>query len=74
MLPADCHRKLWPEICDYVISFYIYRIVLQDSIENKPRKVKMIAIVPVDVQIALYKYVRIMEFVSTAFDNDVWKS
>lgn len=58
-------------ICNYVISFYIYQTTLQDSIENKPRKVKMIAIVSVDVQIALYKYVHVMEFVSTPFDNDV---
>lgn len=34
----------------------------------------MIAIVSVDVQIALYKYVRVMEFISSAFDSDVWKS
>lgn len=74
MLLADYHHKLWLGICDYVISFYIYQIILQDSIENKPRKVKMIAIVSVDVQIALYKYVRVMEFASSAFDNDVWKS
>lgn len=74
MLLADCHYKLWLGICHYVISFYIYQIILQDSIENKPKKVKMIAIVSVDVQIALYKYVRVMEFVSSAFDNDVWKS